>query len=205
MEETNKPDVYHTMGYIITILESEKEKNHKNVALLAALRNSIGKPLAKAREVWPFLFEHLPESFLSCTAKPTYEENAIFTTLQIYAICEQGMSHSTKCDEKYRGSMGKSLSTGRSSDSEKNKALDRRFNAMITASTYDEFVYHLRQMVRIVRSKATMTINFSKLAEDLYRYQKNGQSGVCFRWATDYYARINEDIVENNEEEKAHE
>lgn len=201
MEEMNKPDVYQITGNMIRILEAEKQKNHKNTALLAALRNSVGKPLAKAREVWPFLFEYLPESFLSRTAKPTREENAIYTTLQIYAICEQGTSHSTKCDEQYRGSMGKSLAAGRSPDSEKNKALDRRFNAMITASTYDEFVYHLRQMVRIVRSKEIMTINFSRLAEDLCHYQRNGQNGVCFRWATDYYARINE----HNGEEKAHE
>ena len=205
MEETNKPDVYHTMGCMISILETAKQKNHKNTALLAALRNSVGKPLPKAREVWPFLFEHLPERFLSRTAKPTCEENSIFTALQIYAICEQGTSHCTQCDEKYCGSMGKSLAAGRSSDVEKNKGLDRRFNAMITASTYEEFVYHLRQMVRIVRSKETMTINFSKLAEDLYWYQKNGQDEVCFHWATDYYARINEDIVENNREEKTHE
>lgn len=83
--------------------------------------------------------------------------------------------------------MGKSLGTGRSEDQK--KALDRRFNAMITAADFDEFTYHLRQMVKLVKSKTEIFINYPELANDLYWYQCGKKDKICFDWATSYYGR----------------
>lgn len=174
--------VYSVTKRIILQLDSQ---NRRDTAILAALRNSAGKDLSEAAGVWPFLFENLPAAFLSVSGKPTCEENAIISTLQIYALCRQGTNQTVKADCSFDGSLGRSLSAGRDEESE--KAMDRRFNAMITADTFDGFVYYLRQLVKQVSAKNGMVINFAKLADDLYWYQRGNSRKICFRWATEYY------------------
>lgn len=199
MSINKKADMYDTMNRIIWRLDKTEREGGKNAAILAALRNSTGKDLSEAEDVWPLLFENLPESFLSRSGVPTAEENAIFAALQLYAIAKQGTSQNVISDSTFRGSIGKSLSAGRNADSE--AALDRRFNAMITADTFDEFIYHLRQMMKILKAKTICTVNFAKLAEDLYRYQRGQKKQVCFRWATEYYYREWTDSDNNEQEE----
>lgn len=193
--------MYTVTDRMIRILEKHDQEGRKDAALLAALRNSAGKTVDGAEDVWPFLFDNLPESFLGVNGRPTFEENAVFTALQIYAICRQGTVQNAQADETYRGSMGKSLASGRNADS---AALDRRFNAMLTAEATDEFFYYLRQLVKLVKSRTSMKVNFAKLAEDLYWYQKGGKKQVCFRWATDYYSTRPEREPGSKEEENDH-
>lgn len=201
MNKKDEENVYRVTNRIISILERQTPETNK--AVLATLRNSAGKPLTKADEVWPILFENLPSFFLSVTGVPTYEENAIYTALQLYAIGRQGSSQNLTSDASFKRSMGKSLGMGRNTDNE--KALDRRFNAMITAITFEEFTYHLRQMVKLVKSKSNITINFARLASDLYWYQKGNKDKICFQWATEYYYRENTKAVENAKEEETDE
>ena len=75
-------------------------------------------------------------------------------------------------------------------------ALDRRFNTMLTATTFDEFAYHLRQIFRLAKSKESFSVNFIKLSEDLFWYQNGKERNICLSWAKDYYhyAGKNEDL-----------
>ncbi|MBR0378780.1 MAG: type I-E CRISPR-associated protein Cse2/CasB [Lachnospiraceae bacterium] len=196
-----KRDVYQVTGNIIRRLELGKNKDADTKAILAALRDSIGRPLKEADRVWPMLFESLPSSFLGTKGRETYEEAAIYSTLQIYAICMQGATGNVIVDYDMKESIGKSLGTGRRSD--ESQALDRRFNAMMTAVTFEEFIYHLRHMIKIVKSKVVIPINFARLADDLFWYQMGKNKDICFKWATDYYSSVNitgEDTPEKKEE-----
>lgn len=192
MSEINT--IRKSAGQVTIRIISQLENDAHKAANLARLRNSIGKPLSDAGDVWPILLANIPSEFLSRNGKETKEESAVFTALQLYAMCMQGSS-SVISDSSYEHSVGASLRSGRKADD--SEALDRRFNALITADTYAEMTHHLRQLLKIVKSKYVMTVNFGRLANDLYNWQRGYQRSVCFRWAQDYYANIN-DQQENN-------
>ena len=194
MSVQNKSDVYLVAGEIISRIEYlENESSRK--AILANIRKSIGKELIDMTDIWKILFENLPEEFLGTSGKATFEENAIISTLQIYAISMQGSKSSYDTEEKL-GNMGQSLSILRIiGDCE---PIDQRFNTMVTSSSYEEFTYHLRSLVKILKSKSIVKIDYSKLAKDLFLYQVGFEKEIKLQWARSFYKKIN---VKKQEEE----
>lgn len=193
MEEqlSNKETVFSVVVKIITQLENVRESSSGKAAL-ANLRNSIGRPLSQTIAVWPIVFEQMPESFLGKSGKLTDEEQAILTTLQIYALHQQGRSNSVnKRSEKGQwNNIGMSLKFLRVGDD--TTAIDRHFNTMITSSTYEELIHHLRQLVRLLKAKnPDVTIDYARLGNDLYWYLRNEDESVRLRWAKAFYSRKN--------------
>lgn len=185
-----KLSVYSTMMRILNFLNSPQEQ--KNLAgNLAVIRNSIGKNYGEATEVWPILFPLIPQEFLG-TGSLNYEEKALLVTLQVYSISQQG---SNKMMNDQSNSIGNTLNRIRD---KKSTSLDRRFNAMLTATTFDEFTYHLRQIIKLGKSKNALSANFPALAEDLFWYQNGRSKQVCLKWARDYYRpTLNDDIKQS--------
>lgn len=178
--EIKKLSVYGTMTAILMWLNSPKEQ--KNLTrYLAEIRNSIGKDYEEASKVWPILFPLIPQEYLGNGAL-TYEEKALLITLQLYAIGQQG---STKIANDESTSFGNSLHRIR--DREDSAAMDRRFNTMLTSETVDEFAYHLCQLFKLGKAKTSFSVNFPKLAEDLFWYQNGRSKRICLKWARDYY------------------
>ena len=174
--------MYGTMMKILAHLNNSQEK--KNLTgNLAAIRNSIGKSYEDATEIWPILFPLIPCEYLG-NGPLSYEERALIVTLQLYAIGQQG---SNKISDDGSNSIGKSLQRIRD---EKSISLDRRFNSMLTATTFEEFTYHLRQLFKLGKSKYTFSVNFPALAEDLFWYQNGGNKQICLKWARDYYRPV---------------
>jgi CRISPR system Cascade subunit CasB len=184
-DSDRRPTVYGTVKNILAHLGSPEERKSA-AANLAALRNSAGKEYEEASEVWPILFPFIPMEFTG-KGSATREEKAVYVTLQLYAIGQQGTNKIINTDNRYL-SMGASLRAIRGSDS---KALDRRFNTMITATTFEEFVYHLRQIYKLGKSSNGFAVNFPQLGNDLYWYQNGENRQVCLKWAKDYYQFIN--------------
>ena len=99
--------------------------------------------------MWPILFENLPEEFLSSYQQPSYEELAIYTALQLYALHQQGVSTSVMLDDsKPYENIGFALGKLRKEDN--TTSIDRRFNTMITSSTFEELTYHLRHLISLL-------------------------------------------------------
>src|SRR3712207_839553 len=172
---------------------------------LPILRNSIGKDIEDAIEVWPILFENLPEDFLGDEKRATLEEKSIMRTLQLYALMKQGDSKiliDSNGEEKYKN-IGYSLKVLReqqdgSPDRKKGGSVDRRFNALITSSDVEELMNHLRHLLSILKSKSISAyINFPKLAEDIYWYSKGKDDNIRLSWAREYY-RKNIEIKKEN-------
>lgn len=159
-------------------------------ATLANLRNSIGRDLSQSIDIWALMFEKLPESFLSNTGELTYEENAMINALQFYALHQQGKSENVHTmDNK---NFGESLRMLRKPND--SSAIDRRFNVLITSTTYEEFYHHLRQMIGLLRSsKLFIPVNYASLAEDLYWFQRGYEENIRLRWAQNYYRRVKEE------------
>ena len=179
IEKDKQVTVYATMGRILTHLNSLSEQRSL-AGNLAAIRNSIGKNYEDAVDVWPILFRLIPQEYLGNGAL-NHEEKALLATLQLYALGQQG---SNKVSNDDSNSMGSSLRDIRENQS---VSLDGRFNTMLTAISFDEFTYHLRQLFKLGKSRSSFSVNYPALAEDLFWYQNGGNKKICLKWARDYY------------------
>ncbi|MCO8286207.1 type I-E CRISPR-associated protein Cse2/CasB [Tetragenococcus halophilus] len=184
--------VFATIGKIIGKLD-ELRNNSSGKAALANLRNSIGRPLSETIDIWPIVFEQMPDSFLGRNGRLTNEERAILTTLQIYALHQQSRTESVnKRSEKGQwDNIGISLKFLRTGS--ETVAIDRRFNTMITSSSFEELTHHLRQLLRLLKAKnPEITVNYAQLGNDLYWYLRNKEEKVRLDWAKAFYSRREE-------------
>jgi CRISPR system Cascade subunit CasB len=193
MEET----VFKVTGRIISRL-SATISTGSGKATLAKLRQSIGRGLSQTAEVWPEVFAELPEGYLSSTGEPTKEEKAIFTSLQFYALHQQGKSESTASLDNTHN-IGQSLKVLR--QGEDTKAIDRRFNAMITSSTFDELTNHLRHLIKLLK-KSNKKVSYAQLSDDLFWYQVGGDDKVRLRWGQSYYSYSSKEKTKKEETSK---
>lgn len=183
-----KKTVSKVVFQVINQLDKTREYSSGKAAL-ANLRNSIGRPYSQTIDIWPLLFEKLPVDFLGRGEALTRREQAILTTLQLYAIHQQGVEQSVSKDyiEGKWNNIGESLSVLRVE--EDSKSIDRRFNVMITSTTYEELIHHLRQMVRLLRSKHRREkVNYGQLAEDLLSFLVGNDEKVRLNWSKAYYS-----------------
>ena len=192
MDEERK-SVDAVMRNIIAEIEPIKTLG-SGKALLAGIRDSIGKELTNAPQVWPLLFENLPEEYLGDKARITAEENAIYLSLQIYALMQQGASKSERGEVKSTRNIGESLRILRGDES---KAMDERFNTMVTAGSFEELSHYLRQMIKILKTNAANpSVNYPKLANDLFWMQKGKRDNILMDWARAYYQPFQKSTVE---------
>lgn len=182
-------------------------------AFLAKIRNSVDKDLLHNIDLLSCIFSSVSydsgelynsgESYEELTNK----EQAIFTALQLYAIHQQSSYKSVMkiggdYDEKqkYKDNIGDALSTLRNEESE---SIDKRFNTMIVSTDYKRLTYHLRQMIKILKSKSDVKVDYAKLAEDLYWFMNGKKEGVRLSWARSYYKyRKNEEMEGDIKNEK---
>lgn len=180
MDKNTSPTVYSTVASIIGTLESSEKRGEKRTDILAELRRSAGKDVDEAKELWPFLFENVPRKFISESSSPSYAENAILNSLQLYALCHQG-GNQIKSDTSYKGNLGDSLKGCRS------EPYDKRFNVMTASADYSTLIYRLTRLIVQAKSRGNAKINFPRLASDLFRAQAYDGSQVAKRWAIHYY------------------
>lgn len=182
-------------------------------AFLAKIRNSVDKDLLHNIDLLSCIFSSVSydsgelynsgESYGGLTNK----EQAIFTALQLYAIHQQSSYESVMkiggdYDEKqkYKDNIGDALSTLRNEESE---SIDKRFNTMIVSTDFKRLVYHLRQMIKILKSKSDVKVDYAKLAEDLYWFMNGQKERVRLSWARSYYKyRKNEEMEGDIKNEK---
>ncbi|MFM9413562.1 type I-E CRISPR-associated protein Cse2/CasB [Peptococcus simiae] len=179
-------------------------------ATLAALRHSIGKEASASIDIWPLLFEKLPEAYIGRGRALSHEERTILNTLQLYALHQQGNDQSVWLEQetkdrentghgkgkKQRNNIGDALKLLRRGDD--SLAVDRRFNALVTSTDYDELIHHLRQMVKLLRAKKDGKIDYPALASDLYWFSRGYEESVRLNWSRHYY-RFETKGQENND------
>lgn len=192
--------VYNAIKKNIYVLSNINDVSYVKTQL-AILRKSVGNK--KIADVLPIIIQYIPDEYIGQKAELSDGEQAILNTMQLYAIVNQGNIENLKVVEPRNlwENMGTSLSVLRNSNGSSDKAaLDKRFNIMITSETYDEFLYHLRQMIRIIKSKKQIYIDFPKLGEDLFAFLKGKEDDVRISWSRQYY--LVRDTVENRKGDK---
>ncbi len=176
-------------------------------ALLAKIRNSVDKDLLHNIDLLSCIFSSVSYDGGESDGELSYKEQAIFTVLQLYAIHQQSSYESvlkTEGDydkeQKYKDNIGDALATLRS---EENESIDKRFNTMIVSTDYKRLTYHLRQMIKILKSKSDAKVDYAKLAEDLYWFMMGRKEEVRLSWARSYYKyRKNEEMEGDIQNEK---
>lgn len=198
-KQQTKTTVYQVMSKVINQLVNSLEVSSTK-AKLASLRNSIGRELGQSNEVWPLILDHMPDEFLGRGEKLNEVEEAVINALQLYALYQQGQNepmHST--EGKGWENMGTAFSTLRIDDNR--IASDRRFNALITSDSYEELIYHLRQMISLLKakSKGKIKIDFAKLSQDLFWFNLGYKDNIRIAWPREYY-RNRKQKLENSGE-----
>lgn len=176
-------DIYRITASVIRSINDAGLDSASTKADLANLRNSVNGSAKAMGSVWQLLFQTMPEEFLSNDGDMTKEEKAILSAMQLYAIHQQGSKEKVNFDENKN--FGYSLSDLRGNDS---KAIDRRFNSMITSSTIKELSHHIRHMVSLLKAaKGSIKVNYPKLAKDLYMFEIGYKDRLRLDWSRSYY------------------
>lgn len=210
MGKTNNT-AYNTAKSILIKLDSTRDASSTK-ALLANMRNSADKDISNNVDALAYVFSNLSYGEDDRYGELSYMEQAIFTAIQMYAIHQQSNvesvlkfgnddeNESIEKKNKYKANIGDALATLRSDESE---SIDKRFNAMITATNFNKLSYHLRQMIKILKSKSEAKVDYAKLAEDLYWFMIGRKEEVRLSWARSYYKyRKNEEMEGEIKNEK---
>lgn len=180
--KVQEENVYQVTKKILSKLKAQEELASGKAAL-AALRHSIGKPLGKSPAVCSILLENMPETFLSKNGIETRAERAIYAALQLYAIQKQGRRGKEENDTVKN--IGEALRKIREDAGQ--EAMDRRFVLMLSATSFDDLLYRLRQLMKLAKGKNALPIDIAVLANDLFCYLMGAEERVCLRWAEAYY------------------
>lgn len=162
-------------------------------ARLARLRRGVGKKPGELPELWcEFLqsrdCQDMPKTWYSWHSSgiPTYEEWAVYTTLTLFALHQQGRD----IQKEYVHQEGKSLGAAAAElvkEKDDQERIWRRFCKVSTADDMEELNYYLRGMVQLFKANE-IGLDYVKLAGDLYDFQyREIVDRVRLRWGEDFY------------------
>lgn len=174
---------------------------HTQRASLANLRRGIGKAPGELPVLWGEFLQDLSEELQSTDEQPSRAEWAIYLTLTMYALHQQG--HTLPQDNMNREGVSLGAAVRRLvKDGEKpeDNSVLKRFNRLLTASGMPEAANHLRGIVQLLRRDG-IPLDYPQLAEELYLLQIPEKAPrVRLHWGRDYYRNQNENTQENKGE-----
>ncbi|MDY6063372.1 MAG: type I-E CRISPR-associated protein Cse2/CasB [Erysipelotrichaceae bacterium] len=176
--------VYKTTKRIIKVIESMDDPSKK--AILAKLRHSIGRSITEYLDILKLVYANFPEEILDISEKLLWEEDAIISALQLFALHKQGKKESVIPEDDEKLSIGASLRYLR--NNEDSKAVDKRFNGMIVSATYEEFKNHLRHLIKLLKARVDdVKVDYALLAKNLFTIAVGNFENVKLTWARDFY------------------
>ena len=192
MSDTRTDAVYQQTKQRLYRLISENDADLRGD--LANLRRGAGRRPGEDPRVWGILFSELPDDMLGYGGEPSREEWAIYTSLTLYAVHQQGNDPKTHNMDRAKVSLGNAAATLADTDpGDKDKARERiarRFNQIVLASDMDSMAYYLRGFIQLLRSQ-DVGLDYPRLAKDLYVYQiPNGAASIRLQWGQDFYHTV---------------
>lgn len=150
---------------------------------LAELRRGVGKIPGEMPETWGILFNHLPESLLGKT-EPSNAEWAIYTALTLFAMHQQGQEKSMHTKENI--SLG-TAAAGLVNEKDDLNRIIHRLNLVVTATSPENFAYHLRSLVQLLKAKE-IRLNYARLAKEIYQFHNPEIADkIKLSWGRDFY------------------
>lgn len=182
------------------IYKIAKMNEHSQKAVLANLRRGIGKKPGELPELWGSFLEDIPGDLMSQSGEPSKGEWAMYISITMFALHQQGKSLSSNNMNCSGISIGaavrKLIPLG---EEPQNSSVMKRFNQLITSSSMSEIAYYLRNIVQLLRA-SDIPLDYETLAEDLYEMQfPESSARVKLRWGQDFY-RVKKEESNDKEE-----
>ena len=139
----------------------------------------------------------MPEELQSKNGDPTAAEWAIYLALTLYALHQQGQTAPMHKQGEGLGKAARLLVPPGQEPGE--SSIQKRFNALATATQMPELSHHLRGMIQLLRAGG-IPLDYVQLAADLYDLQYP-ETIPCVRlhWGQDFYRAPKVDESETNE------
>jgi CRISPR system Cascade subunit CasB len=163
------------------------QRSSAAVATLAHLRRGLGKAPGEVPEIWDITVEGIPRP--GHGDDPSAQEHAAHAALTLYAAHQQSRTVPMHVRGRSLGTAVRSLARSQDAtgDAEREKAVRRRFDAVATATSFEEITYHLRGLISQLRS-ADIALDYGLLADDLEQMQRpQGLKAVRLRWGRAYH------------------
>ncbi len=156
---------------------------------LAALRAGLGREPGTVPSMWPFHRVVLSDDQLERGyGSPRFvgEHHA----LTLYAVHQQSQHTPMHRSGIRLGRAFQVLHQRGPAEDGRSKAVDRRFYAAVTASSVGEVAYHLRGLIRLLRSEPVPDpIDYTALVNDLTQWQApESRRRIRFRWGLDFHS-----------------
>ena len=134
-----------------------------------------------------YYHEDLPEILVGKDEKPSYGEWAVYTTLTLFALHQQGKDLKSQCMNQEGMFLGKAVRTLIQTSEDENR-VKRRFDAAATSNSMEEIAHHLRGLIQLLKSE-NIPLDYPKLTEDLYRFQfPEARDNVRLMWGREFYS-----------------
>ena len=177
-------DVGQYMSKQLALLSNLKDESIGK-ARIARLRRGAGKTPGEIPELWGEFLNDLPDEMLSKNGIPSFAEWAIYLSLTMYALHQQGNAECVHCSgERFGKAVARLMNDN--TDEERERVL-RRFGPIATAKDMPELSYHLRCVVQLLSSKK-IKLDYVQLAEDIYNFQfHDRRKNVQLKWGEEFY------------------
>ncbi len=159
---------------------------HPRKAQLADLRRGVSRAPGDLPELWGAFLQGMPEELQSKNGAPTAAEWAIYLALTLYALHQQGQAAPMHKQGAGLGKAARRLVPPGQDPGE--SSIQKRFNALATATQMPELSHHLRGMVQLLRAGG-IPLDYVQLAADLYDWNFPAAAvRVRLRWGQEFYA-----------------
>lgn len=171
------------VGKKISELQNGSPSSRANLAIL---RRGLGKEVDESIESWEFVYRDLPDDLVGNDDRISDAERAIYTTLTLFAMHQQGQEFSVHNE---RIKFGEAIASTIVPDKKNEIAVVRRFNSLITSDDMPELTNHLRRMIQLIKSSdKKICFDYEQFASDLFFFQSlDWRRNVKIAWGKQFY------------------
>lgn len=143
-------------------------------AALANLRRGIGKKPGEMPELWDVFFNKMSPELFSKSNEPSMAEWAIYISMTMFALHQQGSTEAVHCEGRSLGSAAADLMEEKTD--ENRERIMRRFGPVVTAKDMPELSHHIRGLVPLTTLRFGVRANKEDvLLKDFHTVQVPGE------------------------------
>jgi len=180
----------HTASKLYELESGISRGTSSTTATLARLRRAVNEAPGAVPEVWSITLGGLPEQLVGKTDAPSWGETAVHSALALFAIHQQGKSEFMHMKAHGLGTAVRRFIQTKDPQGgfDESSPVLRRFNALSTADSVDELLWHLRSLLTQLRS-ASISIDFVALAANIFDFHfPDSRDSVRLNWGRQLYA-----------------
>lgn len=177
-------------GYVAKRLSalSQHRESPAVTAQLAELRRGIGKKPGELPQLWGSFLLDMPEELLGKGDEPSKAEWAVYITLTMYALHQQGKAEPVyQAGDEHR--LGRAV--GRMVQNEDDRErVAKRFASLALAEDMSGLAHHLRGIIQLLKAQ-DIPLDYIDLAGDIFWFQTTVADSVRLKWGRDFYWQNN--------------